>query len=85
MAAKKQPFCCGKVRADGAYCSDCGGKLAPATSELKRKLHELEQKHQRLLNGVVRYIENHHKKMAGSTVQFNIRDLIELLPEELQE
>lgn len=85
MATKKPHFCCGKSRPDSAYCSDCGSKLAPATSELKQQLHTLEQKHQRLLSGVLQYIHNHHKKMAGSTVQFSIRDLIELLPEEMQE
>jgi len=64
--------CCDRVR-EGKFCSECGRRLV--SGRVKKYRAEIR----RLRYGIDRYITAHHKKMAGSTIQYNISWLEDLL------
>lgn len=70
--------CCGKIR-EGQFCNNCGCRLDVKTVSMTQKLNEVKQENNKLKQGILYYIEAYHKKMAGSTIQFSIKDLEKLI------
>jgi hypothetical protein len=85
---KNKPIvCCNKIR-EGKFCNECGRSLLPKDEKLRRQLDKTKKQLKTAKNrihtleaGVYHYVEAHHKKMAGSTIQYSIKDLEKLLPE----
>jgi ABC-type Zn2+ transport system substrate-binding protein/surface adhesin len=75
---KATNFCCGKRRSTN-FCPDCGKPMETQYQKLEKKYKTLKTKFDILYYDVYRYVENHYKKMAGSTVQYSIKDLEDVL------
>jgi len=67
--------CCGALQR-GNFCSNCGRRLV--IGRIKKYQDEIK----RLRAGIYRYVEAHHKKMAGSTIQYSVKWLEDLLEED---
>ena len=77
--------CCGRLR-DGKYCSECGIELANnSVIALRKQLREARRHIKFLVDGIYFYVDCYHKEIAGSTIQYSIRELERLLEYEEEE